>query len=111
MKSGGRVSSGLLVIGRDHGTKTLEHLSHCVARVERMSELDIGSDLVVVATTNAFNAEIARFLELVEDALYGPFGDADEPSNVALTQVGVAMESEQYVRVVGEERPRCSTRC
>jgi hypothetical protein len=83
--------------------------------VEKAGDLDsflcgvahvrFGVGPVVVSSSLALAVDVATLDEVAEDALGGAFGDAHAFGDVAEAEVGRLGEAEQYLGVVGEERP------
>jgi len=73
--------------------------------LDRMAERAVGPDAVAVAPANPLTVEVLLGLELLQDALDGPFGDPDTRRDVADPGLGVFPDTEKNVSVVGQESP------
>ena len=76
-----------------------------MATFQRMSQRAIGVDVIPIATPDPLANQETGLLELVQNPLHRPFGDADQPADVALTQLGLATDGDQDVGMVREEGP------
>lgn len=76
-----------------------------MAAFERVAEWQIGIDVVAVASSDAFSGEVAAALELVDDLLHSADRDADGVGEVSLAQLGIAIDGDEHMAIVGEERP------
>ena len=74
--------------------------------LDGMSQREAGSDLVVVATATANSRDVSGLLQLPDDALHGALRDADQIGNVAHPNLRLARQTQENVRVIGQERPR-----
>ena len=64
-----------------------------------------GEHLVVVSPADAFTAEEAAVLQILNDPLHGALGDAHELGDLAQYQIRIAMEEDEDVGMIGEESP------
>lgn len=60
---------------------------------------------IVVFATNFFASNEPLFFQILHDPLHGPFGNPDLDRHLAEHQIGVRIERDQDVRVIGQERP------
>ena len=74
--------------------------------LERVTEVDLGIDVIPVAATDPFVGDAPRRLEVGEDAGDGAGRDADGVGDVALAHLGVLADRDEHMGVVGQERPR-----
>ena len=88
-------------MGMEHG----ENLPDVVAAFHRVAQRLVCADTIEVAATFALPIEIAGVDEVADDALRGAFGDADALGDISESQPGVARDTEQGVRMVGQKRP------
>jgi hypothetical protein len=86
----------------------VKELGHLVVLLERVTQVESFVDGVVVPSSAALATEVAVTFQIVDDLRGRAFGDADEVGDVPKSQVGRARDGEQYVGVVGEERPRAT---
>lgn len=86
------------------GGESFEEFADGVNGFQGVAEAEVGVDGVVVPLPDARAVEVPAVGEVVEDSLYRSLGDPDEIDDVPLAKVGVAVESEQDVAVVGEGR-------
>ena len=77
---------------------------------DRVPEGEIRANLVAVAAPIALVREVARLLELRDDALNRALRDAHLLREIADPALGIPGDAEQHVAVVGEEGPRSSQR-
>jgi hypothetical protein len=75
----------------------LRGVSHCCASV----------DQVVVASSDSASVDDVRFDEVCDDSLGRALGDSDDLGDVSEPDVGVLGDTQEYLRVVREERPGC----
>jgi hypothetical protein len=73
--------------------------------LDRMTEGTVGTDAVAVAPADPLTVEVLLGLELLQDALDGPFGDPDARRDVADPRLGIFPDTEKNVSVVGQESP------
>jgi len=73
--------------------------------LHRMAEGSIGLDPVAVAPSDALADQVLLGLELLKDALNGPFGDSDTGGDVADPSLRIFPDTEEDVGVVGQESP------
>jgi hypothetical protein len=78
--------------------------------LERVSEGEVRVDLVAVAAADTFTTDVARVLQLGDDALGGALGDADALGDLSQEHIGVLGDAQQDVRVIREERPTVGAR-
>src|SRR5271170_8283408 len=80
--------------------------------IQGMSYGVIGPDLIAIAAAVFGDRNIAASRQIVDDALYGAFGDADIGRNFAHADIGPLRNQNKHVRVVGKKRDpvRNSTR-
>ena len=64
-----------------------------------------GIDDVTVTSTDALAVNVARFDKLVDDALRGPFGNANRRCDIPKTDVRVAVDRQEHLRVTREKVP------
>ena len=76
-----------------------------MARFDRMSHPKTEVAFVATSPTDSFDRQIPGCFEVREDALDGAFGDSHSLRNVSLPQLGISVELEQHMPVVGEEGP------
>lgn len=72
---------------------------------QRMPEWPVSVHLVVVAPADLHVGEITLVLELGDDPLRRPFGDANQSGDVSCQDVGIRGDTEEHVAVIGEEGP------
>jgi hypothetical protein len=65
----------------------------------------IEHDVVAIAPTFSVTSDASGRFEVLDDALHGPFGDADLIGEIAQTQARITRQTDQDVGVVGQERP------
>ena len=70
-----------------------------------VTERTIGPDAVAVAPADTLAVQVLVGLELLQDALDGPFGDPDARRDVANPGLGIFPDAEEDVSVVGQESP------
>lgn len=70
-----------------------------------MSEGLVRDDLVPVSAPHALSNQKTAFLQLLDNALHGPLGDADSLSDLAQHQIGFYIDYAQDMSMVGQERP------
>jgi hypothetical protein len=70
-----------------------------------MSHRAIVGDHVPIPATLSMAGEAATVLEVLHDALYCPFGDADRVGQVAQPHLRVTSQADEHMAVIGEERP------
>jgi hypothetical protein len=63
-------------------------------------------DRVAVAAPDACPLDVSGLDQVCNDSLRSPFGDADRLGDVQQAHVRVAGQTEQHLRVAGDERPR-----
>ena len=73
--------------------------------LDRMTEGTVGPDAVAVAPADPLTVEVLLGLQLLQDALDGPFGDPDARGDVADPGFGIFPDTEKDVGVVGQESP------
>ena len=83
----------------------MEQLRDLVVFLERVPEMQVLGNGVVVAPSPALPAEIAVEFEVHHDLHGGPFGDADEVGDLAQAEVRCLGDGEEHMGVVGEEGP------
>lgn len=88
------------------GSQQAEELSDRVMRFERMAEPKLRLDAIGVAASLLFDDEIAGFNELPDDLLNHPLCDPDHQGDFSQANLGVTVDAQQDVGVVGEEGPR-----
>ena len=62
-------------------------------------------DQVVVASSDSASVDDVRFDEVCDDSLGRALGDSYDLSDVSEPDVGVLGDTQEYLRVVREERP------
>ncbi len=72
---------------------------------DRVTQLLIRQDFVVVLPTDFLSADEPLVFEVLHNPLDRPFGDADFQRDFPEYQIGIAVQRDQHVRVIGEERP------
>ena len=70
-----------------------------------MTERLFGVDFVAIAPTIARPREYLRRFQMGHDALHGALGDRDALGHIAQTQLWLARQTDQNVRVIGEKCP------
>lgn len=83
----------------------MEQLGDLVVFLERVPEMQMLGNGVVVAPSPPFPAEIAVEFQVHHDLHGGPFGDADEVGDLAQAEVRCLGHGQEHVGVVGEEGP------
>ena len=83
-----------------------EQLAHATVLLDGVTERKVAVDFIGGPPALALAREVARILELREDALHGPLGDAHRRGEIADARRRVLCDAEQDVGVVGEEGPR-----
>src|SRR5262249_55347660 len=73
--------------------------------LHRVAEGPVAADAVAVAPADTLADEVLLRLELLQDALNSPLGDADAVRDVANPGLGVFPDAEKDVGVVGQESP------
>ena len=73
--------------------------------LERVPQLELVVDRVVVATTAPLADEVAAAFEIVDDLDGGSFGDAHPFADVAQTEVRCGGDRQEHVCVIGQEGP------
>ncbi len=76
-----------------------------MAGLERVAERLVPVERVGVAATLPTAGEVAALDQLADDPLGRSFGDADLAGQVPHPHVGVAVQQDENVRVVGQEGP------
>lgn len=76
-------------------------------RFYRMAQWMGRSDLIVVAATLAMSNQDPGCLEIGNDHLHRPLGDADPLGNVTEASAGILRKADQYMGVVGQVGPCC----
>src|SRR5207244_10703008 len=99
-----RSCSGSLVGLRLLGEEA-EKLADLPLAGERVRERKVWLDRVAVAPAVSLAGEVARCLELGDDAVGGALGDPDPLADLPQGQPGLIRDAEQQLTVVGQERP------
>lgn len=86
--------------------QNLQEFAETVVDFERVAQVAIEGDAVVVAATNSIVIEGPAFFEVMDDSLNSTLGDPDLVSDLSLSDVGIAMYCDQHVGVVCQELPR-----
>ena len=60
---------------------------------------------ISTSATVALAFEVARLLQLRDDALRRTLGDADQVRHLTQPHIGVLGDAQEHVRVIGEEGP------
>jgi len=66
-------------------------------------------DDVAASSANALAGDEPAVDEVSDDPLCRPFGDADHLGDVAETHVRVTRDTEEHLRVIGDEAPGSSS--
>jgi hypothetical protein len=78
---------------------------------ERIRQRKVSFDRVLVASTASSTCDVSRALELSDDSVRRPFGDPHVRSDLTQPNTRVVRDTEQDLRMVGQERPlRCVPR-
>ncbi len=70
-----------------------------------MPQCFVQFDLIAILAADFFSANEALLLQVLDDPLHGPFGDADTGGDLAEDKVRLAVKRNQHVHVIGEKRP------
>jgi len=73
--------------------------------LHRVPERPVSAHAIAIPPADALALQILVGFELLEDALHGPFGDADPGGDVADARFGVLPDAEEDVRMVRQEIP------
>jgi hypothetical protein len=101
--SGGRNRESTVV--RSVPAEEVEQRADLQAELGRVAHLLLAVDRVVVASADAADADVAGVGEVGDDFLGGPLGDPDLLGDVAESDLRVAVNAEQDLRVVADEAP------
>ena len=82
-----------------------EEFSDAVVCFEWVTEFEVEADGVGISAADAGDFGEAGGDEFRDDFLHHAFGDPDERGDLSESGFGIAVEAEQDVHVVGEERP------
>jgi hypothetical protein len=77
-----------------------------VIGLEGVSQGDRCVDGISVAPTDSFGRDVAVFFEVVQDPHNRARRDPHHMRDIALAQFRFAADCDEYVSVIGEERPR-----
>jgi hypothetical protein len=83
----------------------LNELTDAAVRLHWVAEGPVGIDGIRVSATDLPGVEIALGEQLVDDALCGPFSDADAVSDIANADPRIINNREEDMGVVGKECP------
>jgi hypothetical protein len=73
--------------------------------LDRVAERAPADNTVSVSPADTLDIKVPFLLELPNNPLGGPFGDADPVREIPQPQVGITSERKQNVGVVGKKRP------
>jgi hypothetical protein len=71
-----------------------------------MTEGQVVADFVAVTATLANPGEVTGLFQVRDNALHGPFGDADQVGDVAHPNLGLSRQTEKDMGVIGQKSPR-----
>lgn len=77
-------------------------------RLEVVSQVRIGGDVIAVAPSVLDLANKSLFDEVAHDLLYGPFGDPDQVRDVAHPSIRILGQRNEDMPIVRQERPPAS---
>jgi len=83
-----------------------EEFADAVSGLGRVAHFDFSVDAVAAPSADSFSDEEAGLDEVGHDPLHCAFGDSDHFGDISQTDVRVARDAKQHLRVVGDERPR-----
>jgi hypothetical protein len=86
----------------------LEELSDILLARDRVVDRELGVDRVLVAAPISLARDVPGGGELDDDAMRGTLGDPDPFTDLAQSNAWIVSDADQYLGVVGQERP---TRC
>jgi hypothetical protein len=90
-------------------SESLEKLANTVIGLNWVTEPQRRIHPVVIPSANALYLDVSAVVELGKNPMDRAFSDPYESRNVSLPEVTVAIEGEEYVTVIRQERP-ASTR-
>ena len=83
----------------------MEQFADTVRLFDRVAQRPFGIDLVVVATANFCSIHVATSHEIRDDRLSSALGNPDPSGDISATDAGVTRNANQYMAMVGKERP------
>lgn len=86
--------------------ESVDEVGDAVVCFQRMTQVTIGVDAVVVAASHLGALDVPAVDEVTDDELGRAGRDADLLGDRGQGLVGVGGQAQQDVRVVGQERPR-----
>ena len=66
----------------------------------------LGQHLILISASDSVPPNEAFLFELLDDSLDGTLGDANSGSNFTQHQVGLTVQDDQNVSMIGQEGPR-----
>ena len=73
--------------------------------LQRVAQPQVVVEPVGVAASDALARNVPGLREVMEDRLHCTLGDAHRPGDFADPRIGIAMDVDEHVTVVGEECP------
>ena len=88
----------------------MDEVSHCRMLFHRMPQVMLGSHIVVVPPPDFLNLHKSLGRELSKDALDRSLRDAHHRCEVTNSQIRIACQANQHMRVVGKKSPTARLR-